>query len=227
MAVTEIFSGTEAISTTEWSLTTDSAGPDSEASDHAVQVVIELEDATYNDDLELKMYETCRSGGTQRLCAKWPMIGDQRTFISPIFPMLWGWDFTLDAFVGTITANWSIRSLGTPTLYVDGVETVSTTEHSLTTDTAGPDSTTDDKGIMAFLDFSTLDDGDHFRVKVYEKSRSGDTQRQVGAPFDIKDGRSDPMLLIPLQAFLHGWDITVDKIAGTDRSIEWSLRAFA
>jgi hypothetical protein len=33
------------------------------------------------------------------------------------------------------------------------------------------------------------------------------------------------MLVIPISAFLHGWDVTIVKVAGTDRAINWSIRS--
>ena len=74
MAISEAFTGTEAISTTEWSLTTDTAGPDAEASDGVFQCFIDVNDMVAGDILQIRLYEICRSGDTQRLQLSTPLI---------------------------------------------------------------------------------------------------------------------------------------------------------
>lgn len=113
MAISEAFTGTEAISTTEWSLTTDTAGPDAEASDGVFQVFLDVSDMVAGDILQIRMYETCRSGDTQRLANEWVLTGAQAAplWVSDAYVLLHGWDFTLDALAGTITVLWSIRKV--------------------------------------------------------------------------------------------------------------------
>jgi hypothetical protein len=107
-----------------------------------------------------------------------------------------------------------------------GTETVSTTEHSLTTDTAGPDAETSDGVFQCFLDLNALAAGDEFLFRVYEKVLSSSTQRAVySATFIGVQGQ--PNWVSPSLILLHGWDMTLDKIAGTDRSIDWSIRKVA
>lgn len=104
-----------------------------------------------------------------------------------------------------------------------GSETVSTTEWSLTTDTAGPDSDTTDGVFQCFLDLSALAAGDIFEFKVYEKVLAASTQRIVySATFNGVQGQ--PNWVSPSLILLHGWDMTLDKLTGTDRNIDWSIR---
>jgi len=107
-----------------------------------------------------------------------------------------------------------------------GSETVSTTEWSLTTDTAGPDADTTDGIYQVFIDFNALAVGDQFQVRVYEKVLSSSTQRIVDE-WTINGPLSAPVWVSPTLILLHGWDITIDKIAGTDRAIDWSIRKVA
>jgi len=111
MAVTEVFTGTEAVSTTEWSMTTDTAGPDAETSTGIFQVFVDASDMVAGDVLQIRLYEKCRSGDTQRLVHEWVLTGAQAEpmWVSDSFILLQGWDFTLLAISGTITCNWSIR----------------------------------------------------------------------------------------------------------------------
>jgi hypothetical protein len=107
-----------------------------------------------------------------------------------------------------------------------GTETVSTTEHSLTTDTAGPDTETSDGCFQCFLDLNALAAGDVFVWKLYEKVLTGSTQRLVdSATFSGVQGK--PVWVSPALILLHGWDMTLDKVSGTDRAIDWSIRKVA
>lgn len=113
MAIAELYSGTEAVSTTEWSLTTDSSGPDADATDGVFQAVLDLSDMIAGDELEIRLYEKARSGDTQRLAELWVLNGVQSSplWISPAVILLHGWDFTVKASAGTITVLWSIRQV--------------------------------------------------------------------------------------------------------------------
>ena len=105
-----------------------------------------------------------------------------------------------------------------------GVETVGTTEWSLTTDTAGPDADTTDCIMQALVDLSAMAGGDEFRIRIYEKVQgAGDTQR-VAYQANMVGPQSPPLWASPSLILMHGWDVTVTKIAGTDRLIGWSIR---
>lgn len=107
-----------------------------------------------------------------------------------------------------------------------GTETVGTTEHSMTTDTAGPDTDTSDGIFQAFIDLNALAAGDVFEYRVLEKVLSSSTQREVlSARFANAQG--SPVWVSPTLILLHGWDMTLKKISGTDRSIDWSIRKVA
>jgi hypothetical protein len=107
-----------------------------------------------------------------------------------------------------------------------GTETVSTTEWSLTTDTSGPDADTTDGIFQVFIDFNAVAAGDEFQIKIYEKTRAGDTQRVIYAA-SVANVQTSPIWVSPSLILLHGWDITLKKIAGTDRAINWSIRQVA
>lgn len=109
------------------------------------------------------------------------------------------------------------------TEYASGTETVSTTEWSLTTDTAGPDAQTDDGMYQAVLDLNALAKGDVFVFKVYEKVLAASTQRVVWQAF-FANAQSEPNWVSPGLILLHGWDFTLLKTAGTDRAIDFSVR---
>ena len=104
----------------------------------------------------------------------------------------------------------------------NGIETVSTTEWSMTTDTAGPDADTTDGVFQLFVEVAALASTDEFRIRIYEKVRSAGTQRVV---YDATLVGAQPGPFVsPSLILMHGWDMTIIKVAGTDRSIEWSIR---
>jgi hypothetical protein len=113
MAISELYSGTEAVSTTEHSCTTDTAGPDVDTTDGVFQAFFDVSDMVAGDQLQIRVYEKVRSGDTQRVVYEAILTGVQATpiFVTPSLILLHGWDITLDALAGTITVNWSIRSV--------------------------------------------------------------------------------------------------------------------
>jgi len=107
---------------------------------------------------------------------------------------------------------------------ITGTEAVSTTEHSLATDTSygTDDAQTDDGVVQAFLDVSDMIAGDQLQVRVYEKARSGDTQRIVYEAI-LTGAQAQPIFVTPALTLMHGWDITADALAGTI-TVNWSIR---
>ena len=107
----------------------------------------------------------------------------------------------------------------------EGSATIGTTERSLPADTTSgvPTSQTDDGTMQIWLDLNALALGDEFELKVYEKVGSGTTQRVVWSTRFI--GPLAPIYVSPAVMVRHGWEVTLKKIAGTDRAIPWSLRS--
>ena len=104
--------------------------------------------------------------------------------------------------------------------------TISTTEWSLTTSTSGPDAETADGIYQVFVELNALAAGDVFELKLYEKTTASSTQRLVySCRFAGVQGA--PVWASPSFILLHGWDVTLKKISGTDRSIAWSIRKVA
>lgn len=107
-----------------------------------------------------------------------------------------------------------------------GTETIGATEHSMTTDTAGPDADTTSGVFQAFIDLNALAAGDEFAFKAYEKVRTGDAQRLVySAAFRHAQGA--PVWVSPTLILGVGWDMTLTKVAGTDRAINWRISKVA
>lgn len=109
-------------------------------------------------------------------------------------------------------------------IYADGTKSsLSTTEWSMTTNTGGPDVDTNAGVYQAFIDLHNLAAGDVFEFRVYEKVLSSSTQRLVfSASFAGAQGA--PNWVSPSLILYQGWDMTLIKISGTDRDVDWSIR---
>jgi hypothetical protein len=107
-----------------------------------------------------------------------------------------------------------------------GTETVSTTEHSMTTDTAGPDADTTSGIFQAFVDLNAVAAGDVFEFRAYEKVRTGDTQRLIYSA-RFAGAQAMPVWVSPTLVLGIGWDMTLKKISGTDRAINWRISRVA
>jgi hypothetical protein len=108
-----------------------------------------------------------------------------------------------------------------------GSATISTTEISLVSGTSSLQSITTDGIYQAVLDLSEMANGDVFELRIKEKARSGDTQRIVYLMNFANAQTSQPNAATPSLILMHGWDITIIKISGTDRAIPWSIRQVA
>jgi hypothetical protein len=104
--------------------------------------------------------------------------------------------------------------------------TISTTEYSLPNASTTLTPKTDDGVFQLFLDVSALLAADQYELKIYEKVQAAGSQRLVDTwIFDGPQAR--PHWVSPSLIFMHGWDITLKKISGTDRAIAWSIRQVA
>lgn len=114
MAITEAYSGTAAIGATEYSAP-NNANYDINTpitADGVYQVFLDTSDMVAGDQLQIRIYEKCRSGDTQYVIYESVLTGTMTdTWVSPSLILLHGWDVTLDALAGTITVNWSIRKV--------------------------------------------------------------------------------------------------------------------
>ena len=108
-----------------------------------------------------------------------------------------------------------------------GSATISTTEISLVSGTSTLQSITTDGIYQVFLDLNALANGDVFELKVKEKVRAADTQRVTHIIPIAQAQPGQPNLASPSLILMQGWDVTLIKLAGTDRAIPWSIRQVA
>lgn len=109
-----------------------------------------------------------------------------------------------------------------------GSNLIGVTEFSLTLNaTAGaPASKTDKVTAMLVVDVSALLAGDQFQIALYDKARSGDTQRKV-TTWTLTGVQSEPLFMTPALMLGEGWDFTVKKVTGTDRTLQSSIRSYS
>lgn len=114
MAITEAFSGTATITTTEYSAPNNAnfvADTGGRTEDGVYQVFLDVSDMVAGDQLQIRVYESCRAADTQRIIYESILSGAQADiWVSPSLILLHKWDVTLDTLLGTsIVVNWSIR----------------------------------------------------------------------------------------------------------------------
>lgn len=103
--------------------------------------------------------------------------------------------------------------------------TISTTEYSLPNNSTTLTPQTGDGVYQALVDLANLAAGDIYDLKIYEKVTSGGSQRVIYRT--TFSGVQPGPFVSPSLILLHGWDFTLIKTAGTDRSIAWSIRQVA
>jgi hypothetical protein len=102
--------------------------------------------------------------------------------------------------------------------------TIGTTEYWLAaaSTTQGSGQSTD--GVyQLWLELNNLANGDEFRIRAWDAISSGGTVRVV-MEWTVAHAQSEPLYVTPSLIMLHKWDFSLTKLAGTDRSIAWSIR---
>lgn len=107
LSVTE-FSAT--IGTTEWSLITNTAGPDAETTDRIEQVIVSFHNLAAGDVYRITVYETLNAAA--RIAGEWFVANVQAQPASPVPPLLLGngYDVTCTKIAGTDRAiYWTLN----------------------------------------------------------------------------------------------------------------------
>lgn len=106
--------------------------------------------------------------------------------------------------------------------YTNDSATISTSEYSLPADTISgvPTSQTTQGVFQFFIDFGAMAAADQYRVRLYEKYDAAGTQR-LCEEWILTNVQSKPMLIIPSVVLGAGWDLTVLRTAGADKTICW------
>jgi hypothetical protein len=106
-------------------------------------------------------------------------------------------------------------------------QAVDTTEWSCPNDAAynSANVITTDGVYQFFLDVTDMTAGDILSIKLYEKVQSAGA---VAVIFEsvLKNAQAEKVWVSPSFILLHGWDLTLDALAGTI-TVEWSIRKVA
>lgn len=103
--------------------------------------------------------------------------------------------------------------------------TISTTEYFLASDSTTATYQTSKVVLDLFLDLSAMQAGDTFVLKLYEKVNAGTAR--VYSSTTYTDAQTIPNKRIECGVVGEGWECSLIKTGGTDRSIAWSLRTVA
>jgi hypothetical protein len=105
---------------------------------------------------------------------------------------------------------------------IDGV-TVGATELSVLSGTTTLQTNTTAGAYQLFVDAGSMAKADEYRIRVYEKvEATGGTKKVLGAWTLL--GVQDEVFCTPTFMLMNGWDFTIQKIAGTDRAFDASVR---
>lgn len=96
------------------------------------------------------------------------------------------------------------------------------TEHTLN----GTSPETTDGIYQLVIDTANMAAGDTTEIRIKEKARTGDTQRQIFVS-TLSGAQSDPLWVSPTFVLMNGWDMTLKQTAGTGRAYPWSIRKVA
>ncbi len=103
--------------------------------------------------------------------------------------------------------------------------TISTSEYSLPATSTSLATITTDGIYQVFIDTANLATGDQYELKIYEKVVSSGSKKAIQT-FTLNGSQPGPFVT-PTLILINGWDVTLKKLAGTDRAISWSIRQVA
>jgi hypothetical protein len=108
---------------------------------------------------------------------------------------------------------------------LDGV-TVGGSELSVVSGTTSLQTITDDGVYQLWVDAGNMAKGDEFRVKAYEKVEGTGGTKKVFAQWSLLGVQSE-VFVTPTFILINGWDFTIQKLAGSDRAFDASIRKVA
>lgn len=98
--------------------------------------------------------------------------------------------------------------------------TIGTTEYFLASDSTTATYQTADCILQAQIDLTAMAAGDQYEIKVYEKVDGTNVKAIYRSTLT---GAQTDAFVAPSFLVGNGWEVSVKKLAGTDRSIKWSL----
>lgn len=108
---------------------------------------------------------------------------------------------------------------------MDGV-TISTSEISIVSGTTTLQTITDDGVYQLWVDAGTMALGDKFIIRIYEKVEGTGGTKKVCMAQSLSDVQTE-VWVSPSLILINGWDMTLQKVSGTDRAFDASIRKVA
>lgn len=108
------------------------------------------------------------------------------------------------------------------TVAYTGTASIGTTEYSLVNNSTSLASSTDVGVYQVFIDTTTMLAGDEYEIDIKEKVVSGGSQKTIYVA--TLDGAQGSPFVTPTLVLMLGWDVTMTRLAGANRSISWSIR---
>lgn len=106
--------------------------------------------------------------------------------------------------------------------YKTGTATIGASEYSLVNNSTSIATDTTPGVYQLFVDVANLAAGDQFEFVMREKVITGGSQRTVKLA-TLTGAQPEPFVTGSFH-LCNGWDFTIKKLAGTDRSMSWSVR---
>jgi hypothetical protein len=110
--------------------------------------------------------------------------------------------------------------------YSTASPTIGTTEYSFAAASTSLPTVTDVGCYALVADLNALVAGDEYLIQLYEKGATSGTKRLVDS-WNIFGPSGKPVYMLPAPGgsmiLGNGWDLTIKKIAGTDRAIPFTL----
>lgn len=217
-----ITTGSESVTATEHYLFADSTTPSYQTTDAWVQVELDLVNLVAGDEFLFRIYERV-DGTNARVICEATLGGTNKPWRSPAFLLSNGYEVSLDKISATDrTITWSLCTAPPSSItVVNDSASISTTEYGLFSDSTTIAYQTTDGVMQTFVDLSNMAVGDEYVVRVYEKVDG--TNARVVYSKTLK-GTQSKAWVCPARFVGNGYEVTVQRTAGADRTILWSTR---
>lgn len=106
--------------------------------------------------------------------------------------------------------------------FTNNSATIGTTEYFLASNSTTATYQTTVCILQVWIDLGNMAAGDEYTIRLYEKV-NGSAARLVES-WTRAGAQSKPGFTVPTNVVGEGWEVSVQKVSGTDRSIGWSLR---
>lgn len=108
---------------------------------------------------------------------------------------------------------------------LDGV-TVGASELSVVSGNTSLQTITDDGVYQLWVDAYAMAKGDEYKIRLYEKVEATGGTKKVFAQYTLLGVQAE-VFVTPTFILINGWDMTIQKIAGSDRAFDASIRKVA